>query len=176
MPSKLNQMATRELATLFQKVSSAVVVDFTGVGSEETYQLRKTLRQQKVTLRVVKGSLAKVALKQAGTRFDDGSFAGSVGLAFSDDPVAVVKALQAHRKNKRDTKLKVKGGFLDKNPLKPAEIADLANMPGRQQMLGMVAGAFAAPIAAFVGVHASIIRKFVSTVDAVREQAEKKAG
>lgn len=172
MPSKLNQLAKRELVDLFQDLESGVVIDFTGIGSEETYSLRKTLRQQNVSLRVVKASLARVALSSVGTGFNTASFEGPVGIAYGDDPVAVVKALLAHRKENRGTTLKIKGGFLERKALAPSDVQELSNLPSRQQLLGMVAGTIAAPLTAFIGVQAGIIRKLLYAFDALREKRE----
>jgi large subunit ribosomal protein L10 len=174
MPSKLNQLGANELIELFREVDSAIFVDFTGVGWEETFALRKLLNERKVNLRVVKSSLAKVALKETGTQFDAESLKGPVAMAYGEDPVAVAKTLVEHRQAFRGTPLKVKGGFVERQPLAATDVKALSELPNRQQLLGLVAGAFAAPISAFIGVQAEIIKKLLYAFNAIKEEKEKK--
>lgn len=173
MPSKLNQLAKAELVDLFREVDSGVFVDFTGLGSEETYNLRKLLNSQNVKLRVVKTSLARLALREIGSSYEDSALQGTVGIAFGDDPVAVAKSVLEHRRSNRRSTLKVKGGFVERQPVSADDIKALSMLPGRQQLLGLVAGAFAAPITAFIGVQAEIIRKLLYALEALKDKREK---
>ncbi|MFC1706900.1 50S ribosomal protein L10 [Planctomycetota bacterium] len=172
MPSKLNRLAKEELRETLANVGNAIFVDFTGVGSEETYLLRKALREAEMMMRVVKTSLAKIALKEIGTEVQDEFFKGSLGVVHSDDPAAVAKLLLAHRRKFRRSTLKVKGGVLDRKPIGPQEVTELSNLPERDQLLGMVAGSIAAPLTAFIGVQAAIIRKLLFAIDAIKEKRE----
>lgn len=172
MPSKLNQLAKQELSERFKDVESAVFVDFTGVGSEETYALRKTLHEADVHLVVVKTTLARLALRELGTTVSDDCFAGPLGIAWSEDPVAVAKLILGHRKKFRGSPLKVKGGFVDRRPLATEDVKALSDLPDRQQLLGMVAGTIAAPLTAFIGVQAEIIKKLVYAIQAIHDKKD----
>jgi large subunit ribosomal protein L10 len=170
MPSRLNTLSRLELAETFRDVETAIYVDFTGVGAEETYALRKLFHEKDITLRVVKTSIARLALRELGAEIADDTFAGSVGLAYGGDPIHVAKTLMEHRKKHRGSKLKIKGGFLEHKNIAPEEVAALSKLPGRQEMLGIVAGTFAAPITGFVNVQAGIIRKLLYAVEAIKEK------
>lgn len=172
MPSKLNQLAKSEFADVFRDVPSAIFVDFTGVGAEETYELRKSFYDSKLNLRIVKTSLLKVALDEVGTRIDEQTLMGPVGVAYGEDPVQVAKAIVEHRRAFKGSQLKVKGGFLDRAPLMAADVTNLSSLPDRPQLLSMVAGAFAAPLTCFIGVQAEIIRKLLYAFDAIRDKQE----
>jgi len=52
----------------------------------------------------------------------------------------------------------------------PARIRALADLPPRDVLLGRVAGSLAAPMTGFAGALQGVLRKFVYTLDAVREQ------
>ena len=58
-------------------------------------------------------------------------------------------------------------------PAKPKEVADLARMPGRQELLAMLLGTMQAPIAQFVRTLNEVPGKFVRTVAAIKDQKEK---
>lgn len=173
MPSKLNELAKGEYTGVFGEVESGIFVDFTGVGSEETYALRKALREQSIRLRVVKTSLARVALKELGRPYNDDQMGGAVAIAWGEDPVAVAKGLVEHRRAFPQSSLKLKGGFLEGAAIDAREVTDLSNLPDRQQLLGLVAGAFAAPLTAFIGVQAEIIRKLLYAFEALKDKREK---
>ena len=55
------------------------------------------------------------------------------------------------------------------------EVADLARMPSRQELLAKLVGTMQAPIAKFVRTLNEVPGKFVRTVAAVRDQKEKQA-
>ncbi|MHC4393327.1 MAG: 50S ribosomal protein L10 [Planctomycetota bacterium] len=175
MPSKLNQLQVAEMTAAFDGVKSAIFVDFTGVGSEETFNLRKAFNEQNLTLRVVKTSLAKVALKALGTELDEKSFKSHLGVAFGEDPVAVAKAILEHRKAHRGSKLRAKGGFLENKSISAEEVADLSALPSRHQLLGQVVGTIAAPLTGFIGVQAAIIRKLLYALQAIEEKQKDAA-
>ena len=55
------------------------------------------------------------------------------------------------------------------------EVVSLAQMPSRQELLGMVLGTMQAPVAKFVRTLNEVPGKFVRTLAAVRDQKEKQA-
>jgi len=175
MPSKLNQLSKDELATAFKDVDSAIFVDFTGVGSAETYDLRKSLHEQKIKMRVVKSTVARIALKDLGNEVKAEQFKGPIGVVYAKDPVAAAKALLAHKKKYKKTTLEIKGGFVGRKGMKPEDVTALSNLPDKKTLLASVVGTLAAPITGFVNVHASILSKLVYAIDAVREKREKSA-
>jgi large subunit ribosomal protein L10 len=59
--------------------------------------------------------------------------------------------------------------------LSAADVEALSRIPGRQELLAMIARGFQAPTQNFVGVLHGLLSKCVRTLDAVREQKEKAA-
>jgi len=55
------------------------------------------------------------------------------------------------------------------------EVATLAQMPSRQQLLAMLLGTMQAPVAKFVRTLNEVPGKFVRTLAAVHDQKEKQA-
>ena len=69
----------------------------------------------------------------------------------------------------------IKGGAMPNLVMSPREVADLAKMPSRQELLAKLLGTMQAPIAKFVRTLKEVPGKFVRTVAAVRDQKEKQA-
>jgi large subunit ribosomal protein L10 len=59
--------------------------------------------------------------------------------------------------------------------ISPKEVAALANMPSREQLLATLLGTMQAPVAKFVQTLNEVPSRFVRTLAAVRDQKEKAA-
>lgn len=173
MAKKLNVLMRAEYRRIFEKIPSGVFVDFVGLKSDETYLLRKELHSKKIRMRVLKNSIAKLALEDLGVRGIDKLFVGSVAICSDDDPVAVAKAIVEYRRKNRKTTLAIKGALLERNVLGPEEVLRLAELPGRSELRSIVLGTLAAPIRGLVGATAGILSKLLYALEAVRQKREK---
>jgi large subunit ribosomal protein L10 len=70
------------------------------------------------------------------------------------------------------TKIVVKGGYFDGNPLSAAEVGKLADLESREVLLGKLAGAFKASLFGAAYLFNAPLSKAVRTVDALREKQE----
>ncbi len=174
MPKKLNELQKEEIKRSLAGLAGAVLVDYQGLPSDETYQLRKELHQKNIRMLVVKNSLAERAWKELGIEKID--LRGPVAVCSNDDPVAVAKALVEYKRKNKKTKLEIKGGLLGKKVLGPKEVGDLATLPGKDQLRAIVVGTLAAPIRGLVNVSAGILRKLLYALNAVKERKEKEGG
>ena len=59
--------------------------------------------------------------------------------------------------------------------MSPKDVANLATMPSREELLSKLLGTMQAPIVKFVQTLNEVPSKFVRTVAAVRDQKEKQA-
>src|SRR5512141_3209418 len=98
----------------FDRMSSAVFLDFKGLSVATVSKLRDEFRKSGVEYKVVKNTLIKHAVKAHAwaPKLDD-SLVGMTGVAFSyDDPSAAAKVVKAFRKDPAHEKLKVKAGLV----------------------------------------------------------------
>ena len=163
--AEVNEIAANSL--------SAVAAEYRGLSVAQMTELRSEARGDGVYMRVVKNTLAKLAVQ--GTEFEclKDSLTGPVLLAFSrEDPGAaprVVKKFAKINEHLKTVALAIGGELLP-----PGELDRLASLPTREQALGMLCGLLQAPISKLVRTLAEPHARLVRTMAAVREQ--KQAG
>ncbi len=156
-----------EVAEVAGRAYSAVAAEYRGLTVGQLTKLRADARENGVYLRVVKNSLAKLAVQ--GTEFEcmqDG-LKGPMMLAFSiDDPGSAARILRDFAKE--NDKLILSFGAIGGKALEGAELTKLANMPTYDQSISMLMSVIQAPVAKFVRTLNEVPGKLVRTVEAVR--------
>lgn len=167
----MKKQVVSEVKEDLQNAMTAIVTDYRGLNVEQITSLRRSLRAENIKYVVVKNTLVSIAAHELGLEALDTYLAGPTAIAYSfEDPVAPAKVLTKYAKD--FDKLEIKGGLLEGSLIDPVRIKALAELPSRDVLLAQVAGAFAAPMTGFAGVAQGILRKFVGTLDAVREKKE----
>jgi len=124
---------------------SAVIADYRGLTVSQMTELRKQARAQGVYLKVVRNTLARIAVR--GTEFEclHDALVGPTILALSvEDPGAAARLFKEYAKT--NDKLEVKALAVGGIAYGAADIDRLASLPTREQALGMLAGVLQAPV------------------------------
>ena len=152
----------------------AVVAGFKGLNVKEMTELRVRLRQAGIHCQVVKNTLARLAFD--GGRHDvlKDRFEDCCAVAFGfDDPAATAKVLGDFAKTNKKFEVRfgsLEGSFLGKEALK-----ELAELPGRPELLAKLLGTMNAVSTNFVCLFANLQRKFLYALSAIKEQKETAA-
>lgn len=139
------------LKARFDKMTSAVLVDYKGLNVDQVTKLRNEFRKSGVEYKVVKNTLIKHAVKgQAWADALGKNLRGMTGVAWSyEDPSAAAKVVKAFRKD--HDKLKVKGGLIDGQVIAAEAVeSQLATMPGKDELRAMLLATLQAPLTQFV--------------------------
>lgn len=148
---------------------SAVIADYRGLTVTQMTELRKQAREQGVYLKVVRNTLARIAVE--GTEFEclKETLVGPTILALSlEDPGAAARMIKDYAKthDKLEVKALAVGGVM----YGAAEIDRLAKLPTRDQALGMLAGVLQAPVTKFARTLNDVPSKIARAVAAVKDQ------
>ena len=136
-----------------QSSQGVILVDYRGLSVPSTERLRRELREQEVTLHVIKNRLLRLALTQVGMDMPQEWLVGPAMAAFCHGPVPPA-AKVINTLAKEFESLVVKGGLLDAEQLSPEQVKALANLPTREVMLAQVLATINAPASQTVGVVA----------------------
>jgi large subunit ribosomal protein L10 len=146
--------------------------DFTGLNVKRMTELRRRLKKANIEYVVIKNTLALRAVNESGLVGE--RLKGPTGLVIGRDAVGAAKVLTDFAKE-NDKRPAVKGGLFDGRALDAAQVAKLASMPSREQMLADLGASMQAPIAGIAIAMNSLLSMFAGAVDALKTQRESAA-
>ena len=162
-----------DIKARFDKMTSAVFLDFKGMSVEHVTRLRAEFRKAGVEYKVCKNTLVKHALKDASYKHKvDDVLLGMTGIAWSyEDPSAAAKVVKAFRKDAAGEKLQIKAGLIEGSVIDAKAVEDqLATMPGKNELRAMLLATLQAPLQKFVALLAAPAQNFAYLLAAKERQ------
>jgi large subunit ribosomal protein L10 len=148
------------LSNEFKDAQSVIFCDYKGLTVSDLENLRKLARAKEAKVQVVKNTLATIALKNAeltGVEIKDTNI-----LVWGDDSVATSKVVSDFAKT--NDKFVIKSAYVDREVADAAKVEAFAKLPGREELLAMLAATWMAPVA-----------NFTIGLDALRQKKEAEA-
>jgi large subunit ribosomal protein L10 len=175
MPTDAKRQMVAELAALLESSPSAIVADYRGLTVAEISSVRRMLRERGITYRVIKNRLARIAAREAGLTELDSLLEGPSALAVGqvDEVVLARSFLEAVRPYRTVT---VRGGLLRGRRIESVAVDRLATLPGREVLLGQLAGGMAAPLSAMASLLSAPLRNLGYALAQVVAQKEAAGG
>jgi large subunit ribosomal protein L10 len=171
MPTEAKRTAVAELVEAFSNSDRAIVSDYRGLTVSDLSAVRRGLREQGITYRVVKNRLARIAAQEAGrgelSSLLDGPSAVALG---GQDEAALAKGLLDALRPYRN--VVVRGGVIGNTQIDGAAITRLATLPSREQLLSQLAGGIASPLSTMASLLSAPLRNLGYGLTQLRDQRE----
>lgn len=167
---KEKQAMVEELVERFSNSAAGVFVDYRGLTVEEDTKLRNKFREAGVQYSVIKNTMARFAINQCGLEEVDPILNGPTALAtHPTDLIAAAKVIAEFAKG--NDKLQVKSGFVEGKVISVEEVARLAALPSKEELIAKVLGGMNAPIAGFANVLNANLTGLVRVLDAIAQKS-----
>lgn len=150
--------------------SGALVVGHFGLTVAETEELRAEMRKIGGQVRVVKNTLARLAVQDTVLEPMNEFLTGSNIVAFGTDSVGPAKVVVKFAKD--NEKLTIKGGVLDGKSLSVSEVEALSKLPGLEELRSKFLGVLLAVPSKLVRTLNEPARSFAAVLNARKEALE----
>jgi large subunit ribosomal protein L10 len=169
MPTQAKQATVAELKDDLSKAKTTIVADYRGLTVSEISAVRRNLRGQGITYKVVKNRLAKIAAQEAGTGELNELLVGPSALAMgSGDEVLIAKTfLDAIRPFRT---VAVRGAVLNGKRVDADSVTRLSTLPTRDVLLGQLAGGIVSPLSSMASLLSAPLRNLGYALQQVADQ------
>ena len=169
----MNRREKEETISSLQKqidrYKGAVLTNFRGLKVEQISQIRKRLREEKISFHVVKNTLMKRAAKGTDLEKINPYFEGPTAMAVSyGNPISLVKIILDFVKTQPALEIKV--GLIEGEVVAPGEMKNLASMPSREVLFAQILGGIQMPAAQVGGVVHSLFQQVLGVLKARADQ------
>ena len=171
---KTRETKQKDLAALtesLQNSKSAMVVSFSKLSVTKDQEFRSSLRKAGAEYKVVKNTLARIAVK--GTPFEPATehFKGVTAIAWTqNDPVILTKAISKFMKENADT-YTFKTGVLDGRLLDLSQVTQIASLPSKEELISKLLYVLNAQAQRIVTVINAVPRDLAVVIKQIGEKA-----
>jgi len=157
------QKVLDDLKDKIAKQKAMVLVGITGLKVKDITDLRKKLKATEGNLKVFKKTLIEKAFKENKLAFDKKDYKEEVALAFGfKDEIFPAKTVYDF--SGINPNLKILGGFFEGKFLESEKVIELAQLPGKEQLLARLVGSISAPISNLVSVLEANIKGLITVL------------
>ena len=145
----------------FKGSQAVVVCDYKGLTHKQLEQLRIEAKANNTKVQVAKNTLVTVAVKNA--ELGDIELSGTNIFLWSEDQISACKVADKFATANKD-KFAIKSGIIEGNIADLNTVMAFAKLPSREELLGMLAATWMAPVT-----------NFTIGLDALRKKKEEEA-
>ena len=145
----------------FKGSQAIVVADYKGTSHKSLEALRKAAKEAGVKVQVTKNTLAGIAIKNA--EYEAIELVGTSIFLWSEDQINACKVADKFATANKDTFV-IKAGVIEGKAADVATVNAFAKLPGREELLGMLAATWMAPLT-----------NLVFGIDALKRKKEEEA-
>jgi large subunit ribosomal protein L10 len=166
---KKRQLVT-EIVEKLSRSKAIVFTDYRGLTVEDMDTLRNNLRNEGIDLKIIKNTLFKRALDEAGIDIELSEMEGhpiAVAFGYGDE---VGPAKITYEFSKKNENLELLGGMLEGKEINAISVKSLAKLPSRDELYAKIVGSIAAPMTGMVTVLTGNISGLLNVLKAYQEK------
>jgi large subunit ribosomal protein L10 len=169
MPTEAKRETVAELREELANARTMIVSEYRGLKVKEIAEIRRALRKQDVSYRVVKNRLMRIAAEDSVGAALSPMLIGPTAIAFGTDESGTAKAvLDATRPYARV--VRITGGVIGDRAIGADDVTRLAALPSREILLARLAGGMQAPMGTLAGLLAAPLRNLGYALQQVADQ------
>jgi large subunit ribosomal protein L10 len=169
MPTEAKRETVAELREELANARTMIVSEYRGLKVKEIAEIRRALRKQDVTYRVVKNRLLRIAAGETVGAALGPLLTGPTAIAFGNDETRTAKAvIDATRPYNRI--VRITGGVLGDRAIGVDDVTRLATLPSREVLLARLAGGMQAPMSSLASLFAAPLRNLGYALQQVADQ------
>lgn len=177
MAKELKKIIVKDLERRTAGIEGCVLIDYQGLDSEKTTDLRNELRDNGIAMTVLHNRLTKIALAErpeipAG--FGD-LLRGPTAMLSGEDGVFTASRSISRWRKKNQGLARVKGGFFEGSVLSAADVERFASVPDLPTLQGQLASLFGSPLAVLVSAARTLTSSFAGAARSRHEDLESEA-
>jgi large subunit ribosomal protein L10 len=169
MPRAEKESKVKGLAERFGESQATILAGYRGLTVQEAAELRMALAEADTRFSVVKNSLTRLAVKDAGLEELTDLIDGPTAIAFvRGDPVSGAKRLVEQAR--RFPVLEIRGGFAEGRVLTADQVRSMAALESREVMLAQLAGLAKSQLTRTAWALQALQSRFVGLMEALRSK------
>lgn len=141
--------AVKEFTALLNDAKAGVLVDYRGLTVEQDTKLRSELRAAGVDYKVIKNTLTKYSIKEAGLDGLEEFLAGPTAWAISNNDVITPAKVVGKFADEIEA-LEIKSGFMEGKVISLEEVNKLAKMLSKEELIAKIMGSMKSPVSKLV--------------------------
>lgn len=172
------EASVADITERFNDSDAALLTEYRGLKVSEIAEVRTALRESETDYKVLKNTLARIAVREVGLGELVEMLTGPTAIAFiKGDAAAAAKALD--EASKKFPVLTIKGGVLNGKVISADQAKELAKLEPREVLLAKIAMLMNSPAQQTVNVFAALLRdlgSMLAQVVAKKESGELPGG
>jgi large subunit ribosomal protein L10 len=169
MPTEAKRETIDELRVQLESSRTLIASEYRGLTVREISEIRRALRKQNVSYRVVKNRLMRIAAQDnPASEALSPLLVGATAIAFGTDEAATAKAVLDATRPYRI--VRITGGVLGSRAIDADSVGRLAALPSREVLLAESVGAIVAPLSTMAGLLDAPLRDVAGLVQALIDQ------
>ncbi len=132
-----------DIKNMVEGNSASIIVYYQGLKASQIHRLRGVLLECGAQMKVIKNSLAKLAISGTNAEKLDSYLTGPTALIASNEPISMVKNLTKFAKE--NASLVLLGGIVDNQVVDKKAISMLSDMPSKDELRATIIGLLNAP-------------------------------